>query len=100
MSLNLLLLLHYIYFPFFKIISLIIYGLEILSECKYQLKGKPLLPHGCKKATLSKMCKGNNENLMKIEGIILWLNCILDFESSQETSHSFPNLGTRRTEHC
>lgn len=53
-----------------------------------------------KKATLSKMCKGNNENLMKIEGIILWLNCILDFESSQETSHSFPNLGTRRTEHC
>lgn len=51
MSLNLLLL-HYIYFPFLKIILLIIYGLELLSECKYQLKGTSLLPHGCKKATL------------------------------------------------
>lgn len=45
-----------------------------------------------------KMCKGNYENLMKIEGIILWFNYILGFESSQETSHSFPNLYTRRTE--
>lgn len=49
MSLNLL---HYIYFPIFKIILLVIYGSEILSECKYQLKGTSMLPHGCKKSTL------------------------------------------------
>lgn len=49
----------------------------------------PCYTRGAYCCSWQKMVK---ENLMKTEGIILWFNCILVIESSQETSHSFPNL--------